>query len=267
MKFSASVVALVCVASKGSGAKEGVVGGRSSFEPLDAVVGPIQISGKRDLNVDLFKTALEKYAVFEDPIVYGTDVMSVMRDHDSLTCHIKVQGSTTVEDWFHNILIGTEPIYSIKKCKTEGRKGCVRVGRGMKGFVGAFNKMRHLMWDQMQTKCNSTDTYVFSGHSRGGAIAQIASVVVYSEKLVPKEQIKLVTFGAPRAIKSRLSDRIHLKFEQWRLVNRKDPVPSLPYSFMGYKHFGSMVCHECNYETQRDAPGSELFTEPSDHFF
>lgn len=84
---------------------------------------------------------------------------------------------------------------------------------------------------------NPNFTLLITGHSLGGAAATLLA-----ERLVamgiPKEQVPVVTFGAPaignRAFVEQYEDKINLT----RVVNSLDPVPgSLQSFFSGYKQF------------------------------
>lgn len=180
-----------------------------------------------DAGAESFDTALVSSAVgelfsFEEPILAMSDVMTVRRVADAGLCFVKVQGSDDVSDWVHNIQF-------LKRRVTGIADKDKKWGYGMKGFVLAFEGMRAEMWAQMQKKCDvGSDVFVFTGHSRGGAVAQVAATVVYLERLVPAARLRLVTFGSPRALRSALSDKVHNKFPQLRFVNRDDPVPSVP---------------------------------------
>ncbi|KAJ9060183.1 hypothetical protein DSO57_1033578 [Entomophthora muscae] len=78
---------------------------------------------------------------------------------------------------------------------------------------------------------------VVTGHSLGGAVAQIASIQVHRDLKIGWERVKVITFGQPRVG--------NLDFARWfnqqpvmytRVVNENDLVPHVPPIFTGYMH-------------------------------
>jgi len=114
--------------------------------------------------------------------------------------------------------------------------------------------MRSGIWSRIQSKCNSNDRLVLAGYSRGAGILNALAYVLYKDSLWPLTKMAYVNFGSPRTLSDDLSDEVHGKFTQLRLVYKKDPVPSVPYGWMGYKHFGTMKCNDCGYSEGRDKP-------------
>ncbi|KAJ9060181.1 hypothetical protein DSO57_1033576 [Entomophthora muscae] len=88
----------------------------------------------------------------------------------------------------------------------------------------------------------ATPTYseydvVVTGHSLGGALAQLASIHAHRKLKLGWERIKIVTFGQPRVG--------NLDFARWfnqqpvmytRVVNENDLVPHVPPIFTNYIH-------------------------------
>jgi hypothetical protein len=82
----------------------------------------------------------------------------------------------------------------------------------------------------------------FTGHSLGGAMSNILSWMALrgDEFQFPhSNQVKVVSFGAPRAIKRSTIQSHPLNYlNHLRFTNPNDVVQSLPYGWMGYKHHG-----------------------------
>lgn len=81
---------------------------------------------------------------------------------------------------------------------------------------------------------------LITGHSLGGAVATL-----YGEYLVrsgvPREQIPVITFGAPAVGNAAFAAAYGDKIDLTRLVTSYDPVPgSLQSFFGGYKQFGKL---------------------------
>jgi len=231
-----------------------------------AAITPLESS----FDIDLALEAVKELEEFEDPIIVNSDVMSVKKTAPG-KCYVKVQGTKNLEDWIHNLEFYKATVKSVKcrlSSEEPGRCTSYRtVGRGMDGFVMPYNSFRLEMWAQMKGKCDlDHDVFIFAGHSRGGAIAQVISSVMYLENLIPKERMRLVTFGTPRVLQTDLSDKVNDKFKQLRLINEADPVPSVPPSAFGFFHFGKMRCNACGYPMTRDEPEVGSFWDVTDHY-
>lgn len=79
---------------------------------------------------------------------------------------------------------------------------------------------------------------ILTGHSLGGAVATI-----FAERLVslgiPKEQIPVITFGAPAIGNKEFAKEYGDKINLIRVVTAKDPIPGILQTlFSGYKQFG-----------------------------
>ena len=70
---------------------------------------------------------------------------------------------------------------------------------------------------------------LFTGHSLGGAFATHAALDVSMSSIVPKNQIKLYTFGSPRVGDYNLASAVvsHVP-DSWRVTHSHDLVPHLP---------------------------------------
>jgi len=76
---------------------------------------------------------------------------------------------------------------------------------------------------------------IFTGHSRGGALAVL--MAIYAENAdLPVD--KIYTFGSPRVISEFTSVQRNLK--HFRVENKQDPVSVLPWCYQ-YKHTGKLV--------------------------
>ena len=130
------------------------------------------------------------------------------------------RGTADREDWGIDLNAITVPM--------DGFPG-VRVH---KGFWDAFSAQR----DQIKA---AVDEYVpsdlglyITGHSLGGALAQIASAVLERDNLAA-----CYTYGSPRVATIRFD--LDVKCPNYRLINHWDLVPGVPLPvIMGYYHAG-----------------------------
>jgi len=71
---------------------------------------------------------------------------------------------------------------------------------------------------------------IITGHSLGGAIAEVLSTLLKCDEVV--------TFGKPRVFVNKPQYRTD---NITRFVNNKDIIPSAPFKWMGYNHFQDMT--------------------------
>lgn len=122
-----------------------------------------------------------------------------------------------------------------------------KVHKGFNEYVmTAFNLKEDVAGDNMENdivkklKDNPDFTLLITGHSLGGAAATL-----FAERLVamgiPKEQIPVVTFGAPAVGNNAFAEQYGDKINLTRVVVSLDPIPgSLQAFFGGYKQFGKV---------------------------
>ncbi len=147
-------------------------------------------------------------------------------EHDELAVLV-FRGSTDVTDWKTN--------FNLRKIKVDvgefgGKDEFVKVHRG---FYEAFAQRRPMMQDDIdQIKTSTPDKPIYiTGHSLGGALAQIATAAFTSDQIAA-----CYTFGSPRA-GGRHFDRF-VKPPHYRITNGKDIVPFTPFFVLGYDHTG-----------------------------
>jgi hypothetical protein len=112
-------------------------------------------------------------------------------------------------------------------------------GRIHAGFRSAFNSFAQQLEAELETRlCTQI---VFTGHSLGGALAMLAARWLLTR--YPSTPTSVITFGQPRVgnwvfsldYNAELGDRT------FRVVNRRDPVPKIPWQFGTYRHCGTEV--------------------------
>lgn len=91
---------------------------------------------------------------------------------------------------------------------------------------------------------DSSKPIIFSGHSLGGAVANIAALDFTTNKPIENAKVKnVVTFGAPRVFSpstASLFNKLGLGKKTLRVVQRGDPIPEMvPY--LPYNHTGKKI--------------------------
>lgn len=100
------------------------------------------------------------------------------------------------------------------------------------GFLGAFDACRDEIIAAVNTYVPSDLGLYITGHSLGGALAQIASAVLERDNLAA-----CYTYGSPRVGTSQFD--VLVKCPHYRLVHHWDLVPGVPFpSYGGYRHSG-----------------------------
>ncbi|MGH7025477.1 MAG: lipase family protein [Caulobacteraceae bacterium] len=130
------------------------------------------------------------------------------------------RGTANAQDWGINLNALTVPM--------EGFPG-VRVHRG---FWQAFSTQRDRIVQSVNKNVPDNIGLYITGHSLGGALAQIASAVLERNNLAA-----CYTYGSPRVATSRFD--LDVKCPNYRLVNHWDLVPGVPLPVIaGYFHAG-----------------------------
>lgn len=74
------------------------------------------------------------------------------------------------------------------------------------------------------------------GHSLGGAVAMIHAAEFARDRL-----LACYTIGAPRAAEAGVRFSHRQDDRTYRIVNEKDIVPHVPFSFLNFRHFGTLI--------------------------
>ncbi|EPZ32015.1 alpha/beta-hydrolase [Rozella allomycis CSF55] len=134
---------------------------------------------------------------------------------------IAFRGSSTVDDWVVNLsLLSAELEPAIMQGNITVHSGfykkSLKLLPSVKTAINTFRSMYQI------------DRYVFSGHSQGGALAVITSLLVKDWFLELNEHFNFVvyTFGSPKLFFGDISQEVHDKI--YRFITPSDPVPELP---------------------------------------
>jgi hypothetical protein len=150
--------------------------------------------------------------------------------------------------WTHVVEVGTDVVYVFRDTNgcawvvargTDSIKDMVksfRLGLSPNGFHSGFEAdARALSW-QVKAALEQvldgvhTKRIVFTGHSRGGALACLLASWMFEYW----DRIETITFGQPRIGDAYRAESTEHRSYLTAYVLAADPVPFLPLSFLGY---------------------------------
>ncbi|MDR6623983.1 lipase family protein [Caulobacter segnis] len=171
------------------------------------------------MKVRLNSGAFKLVGVYDTPI--GTQ--AYLATSDQMTV-LAFRGTQDQRDWSVNLTARLTPLSTMV--------GAVRVHQG---FLEAFQKVEaEIRADLDDPRKTPVDKGLYiTGHSLGGALAQIASAAFERDTLAA-----CYTFGSPRVGEKRFDAEV--KCPHYRLVNSRDVVPSVPPPWMGFSHGGDV---------------------------
>jgi triacylglycerol lipase len=123
------------------------------------------------------------------------------------------------------------------------------------GFLEAFSHCKTEIEAAVNESVPSTLAFYITGHSLGGALAQIASAALNRDNLAA-----CYTFGSPRVGTAGLDEQI--KCPHYRVINNWDLVPGLPLGFFrGYRHNGDprLLTPKTSFALRRDRYADFLY--------
>lgn len=148
------------------------------------------------------------------------DTQAYLAVHPDQFAVLAFRGTTDFSDWLTNLNVGREPLPMRPEIEVH------------RGFLSAFECCRAAITAAVDKAVPSTLGLYITGHSLGGALAQIASAALERDNLAA-----CYTFGSPR-VGTEAFDR-EVKCPHYRVVNNWDIVPGVPFaSPWGYRHTG-----------------------------
>lgn len=158
---------------------------------------------------------------FEVLKTYETGIAKGILAKSSDFAVLVLRGSVSIEDWRTN--------FNFKLSEIETDIGIVRIHSG---FLEAYREFEAELHADIKTLIGDNIGLYTTGHSLGGALAQIASAALKIENLAA-----CYSFGAPRIGTQKFDE--YVKCPHYRIVNSWDVVPTIPYSVFGrYQHSG-----------------------------
>eukprot|EP00195_Chlamydomonas_chlamydogama_P008252 CAMPEP_0202904240 /NCGR_PEP_ID=MMETSP1392-20130828/28435_1 /ASSEMBLY_ACC=CAM_ASM_000868 /TAXON_ID=225041 /ORGANISM="Chlamydomonas chlamydogama, Strain SAG 11-48b" /LENGTH=562 /DNA_ID=CAMNT_0049591775 /DNA_START=28 /DNA_END=1716 /DNA_ORIENTATION=- len=178
------------------------------------------------------------------------DVVMVAFDEVLNGVVVVFRSTFTIKQWMDNILgvVGPQKPFRMPDGSVPawGHDGFISTVQSLRPWV--YANVRDLMIKYRERVGHRVNVYV-SGHSRGGALATLMSLLLAEHNGQipqldwPGTQIRLYVFGAPmsldfsggaKSVESRIRERFHI---WWRL----DPVPSLPGQIRRFEHVKPFV--------------------------
>lgn len=108
------------------------------------------------------------------------------------------------------------------------------------------------------------DRVVVTGHSLGGALAQLSAFYIHRD-LSPSEQrlAAVYTFGSPRVFGAKQAKHLDAEspYPHFRVVNGADLVPRVPPLLLGFRHAGRNVYIKRNGSIREDPSWLHVFTD------
>ena len=101
------------------------------------------------------------------------------------------------------------------------------------GFFQSVEVVKDFLSEDLEERLNPEAKIIYTGHSLGGALATLFAIV--------KKPHEVTTFGSPRLFNHESVVKLYDGVEINRVVTRHDFVRFLPFSILGYEHFGNEV--------------------------
>jgi len=133
---------------------------------------------------------------------------TIVKNEDSNQLFILFRGSQSnwMGDWFSNLWTGTSPLgyaYNVFPSSIVGNHA---------GFTNTYNGYKEKFMDDVRMLANQQTKIIISGHSRGGALSNLAVEDILNSGL-PKENIKYRAFGNPNLRTKQSADEFNKLIE------------------------------------------------------
>jgi hypothetical protein len=172
-------------------------------------------AGRKELEASLAAGDFRLASVFN-----RDDTQAFLAVREGQFAVLAFRGTANLQDWRINLDAIRVPLPGVPG---------VTVHRG---FLEAFDYCRGEIEAAVDDHVGSNLGLYITGHSLGGALAQIASAVLERDNLAA-----CYTFGSPRV--GTVGFDLQVKCPHYRVVNDWDLVPGLPWPlFRGYCHTG-----------------------------
>ncbi|KAI9495082.1 Alpha/Beta hydrolase protein [Zychaea mexicana] len=196
-----------------------------------------------------------------DTLIHDTNAM-VVRDDESKTIVAVFRGSASLQNWAANL----------DATLTNYPAG----GRVHNGFYESYedvaDELTAVVFDQLEQYPDYS--VATAGHSLGGATSLLCGLDLH-QRGIPADKISIHTAGAPRVGNTAFANYIiDTGIYYTRLTNKRDLIPHVPSTTMGFMHAGEeywirsddtmQVC-ENGLETPDCANSTPLFTNMADH--
>ncbi|KAG2393441.1 hypothetical protein C9374_006972 [Naegleria lovaniensis] len=116
----------------------------------------------------------------------------VVKNRDTVI--VSYRGSKTAIDWANNLNVDSEPAYLGPSSS--------HAGNVHEGFWDSYSSTKSSMISYLSKLFGPNTRIIFTGHSQGGAVAMIAALDFAFHHPSMNQNVKLITFGQPRTVKS-----------------------------------------------------------------
>ncbi|WP_018871047.1 lipase family protein [Thioalkalivibrio sp. ALgr3] len=137
-------------------------------------------------------------------------------------------------------------------------------GEGGRRWVLAWRGTEADYQDIIAREVGEQDRLVGTGHSLGGALAQLAAFYLYRDLFGDSGQLAAVyTFGSPRVFGTEQARHLERAspYPHFRVVNGADLVPRVPPVARGFRHTGRNVYIERNGDIRKDPSWWSVFKD------
>ncbi|KAA8909556.1 Alpha/Beta hydrolase protein [Sphaerosporella brunnea] len=146
----------------------------------------------------------------------------IARDDTTKTIVLAFRGSHSVRNWLTNLAASMVRLSWCSGCKIH------------EGFYSAYQDEADVIIPALTALRKQYPSYkvVATGHSLGGALAQIAATDLRMRGF----EVTTYTYGSPRIGNENLCKFMSDAGTNYRVTHTDDPVPRLPLMLMGYQH-------------------------------
>jgi predicted lipase len=144
---------------------------------------------------------------------------------------VAFRGTANTENWLDNLKLFKAPFPYASRSQSDIQvhAGFLETYRPLRArYFAALNSLKALF---------PSYTIIFTGHSLGGALAQIGAADALSNLKLNVKMVKVMAFSAPRAGNEDFANYLYsLGVHIDRFVEENDIVPHLPPHSAGYTH-------------------------------
>ena len=114
-------------------------------------------------------------------------------------------------------------------------------GQVHRGFHRCYASVRPAIQEFLLAHAGPKSIIRVTGHSLGGALASLAAMDIATGGL-PCRALEVFTFASPLVGGARWARHFSAQgFAAWRIANRRDIVPKVPPTLLGYRHVGTPI--------------------------
>mmetsp|Transcript_17260 Transcript_17260/g.60642 ORF Transcript_17260/g.60642 Transcript_17260/m.60642 type:complete len:296 (-) Transcript_17260:4542-5429(-) len=251
LRFATAVAVTTCAAAVAAAPAYSDADGRLFLSFASAAYCPASKLQPWSCNLDVCKT----HPRMNSTVVYdkGLDIQALIaHDPDSPTGTIWVAFRGTVasslKDWIDDLDFVKTSYPTCASSGCEVHRGFYRSFRAVAGPL-----LEHVHW--LRAKHPSAPLRV-TGHSLGGALAQLAALAMAEAGMSPAE---VLTFGSPRVGNAAFAKYFAASMTtapHYRVTHNADPVPHVPPKSFGFRHTPTEVFYDAPSTHYKTCDGS-----------